>query len=150
MSTIAQAQFLRIYTPAGSTLHRWQSYFNSSNVSLGGGDWIPQPFESSGITAGQTGDEGGVTLTLPAIPRVVDAVFAAIAGQHLWELTIYQFTPGNFTERTVAATFTGSIVNSSSTITALTLELGSALEPVGAQIPPRTMTTRLIGKGCRL
>jgi len=150
MSTIAQAQFLRIYTPAGSTLHRWQSYYTTSTVSLDGGEWIPQGFESSGITAGQTGDEGGVTLTLPATPRVGDAVFAAVAGQHLFELTVYQFTPGAFNERTIAAAFTGSIVNSSSTITALTLELGSALEPVGAQIPPRTMTTRLIGKACRL
>jgi hypothetical protein len=150
MSTIAQAQFLRIYTTAGTTRYRWQAYFSQTAISLGGGSWTYRPFESSGITAGQTGDEGGVTLTFPALTETVDAIFAAIPAGHLFELTIYSFPPSDFAARTTAATFTGEIVGSSATLTSISVELGSALAPVGAQIPPRTITTRLIGKGCRL
>ncbi len=32
----------------------------------------------------------------------------------------------------------------------ITLELGSSLSPIGAQVPPRTFSTRLVGVPCRL
>ena len=151
MSSVAQSQFLRVYNQAGTTLHRWQSYYANQALPIaGGGTWIYVPFEASGITGGQTGDESGVTITLPALPFVADAVHLAIAEGHRWELSIYQFTPGREADVQLAATFTGEITGASATLTALSIELGTTLSPVGAQIPPRTFTTRLIGKGCRL
>lgn len=150
MSTIALAPFLRISTQAGVTLHRWQSWFIGELVTLDGASWQPMQFEASGITNGQTGDESGLTLTMPAIPALVDAMFAAVADRHVWNLTVYQFVPGRFDQRIISSQFTGVVVSASSTLTEITLGLGSTLEPVGAQIPPRSMTTRLIGKGCRL
>ena len=44
----------------------------------------------------------------------------------------------------------GEPVGGSGSLTELRLELGSLLSPVGATIPPRTFSTRLIGAGCRL
>lgn len=150
MSSVAQSQFLRVYTVAGTTLHRWQSYYANEARTHAGASWVYLPFEASGITGGQTGDESGVTITLPALPFVADAVHLAIAESHRWELSIYQFTPGLEAQQILAATFTGEITSASATLSALSIELGSSLSPVGAQIPPRTFTTRLIGKGCRL
>ena len=151
----AQSQFLRIYDVAGTTYQRWQSYYSNVTVSLSGAAWIYVPFSASGITAGQTGDESGVTLTAPALPLVVDAFNLAIARAHLLELRIYQFDANNGNSSPQAgqetlATFVGEIVGMGGTLTELQIELGSALSPVGAQIPPRTFSTRLIGKGCRL
>lgn len=150
MSSVAQSQFLRVFTAAGTTLQRWQSYYANQPRTHAGASWAYLPFEASGITGGQTGDEGGVTITLPAVPAVADAIHLAIADGHRWELSVYQFTPGLESQQQLAATFTGEITGASASLTAITIELGSTLSPVGAQIPPRTFTTRLIGKGCRL
>ena len=44
----------------------------------------------------------------------------------------------------------GQIVNASNDpITTIKLQLGSSLSPVGAMIPPRTATSRLIGPGMK-
>lgn len=150
MTVVSQSQFLRVYTTAGATLHRWQSYYASTTRQHLGAVWSYLPFEASGITAGQTGDETGVSITLPAFPDVADAVELAIVDTHLWELTIYQFTPGLEAQQILVETFTGEIVGAVSTLTGIRIDLGSTLSPVGAQIPPRTLTTNLIGKGCRL
>lgn len=155
MASLAQSQFLRIFDAAGVTYHRWQSYYAYRSVTWESASWIYLPFEAGGITAGQTGDESGITLTMPAVPLVLDAMHQAIALRRLLELRIYSFTPTGPDDvpqlgQTLIATFTGEVVNASASLTSLSVELGSSLSPVGAQIPPRTLTTQLIGKGCRL
>jgi hypothetical protein len=42
------------------------------------------------------------------------------------------------------------VVGAGGAFESLRLELGSSLAPVGAQVPPRTFTTRLIGAPCKL
>ena len=58
MTVVSQSQFLRVYTSAGATLHRWQSYYTHTTQQHAGALWSYLPFDASGITAGQTGDEG--------------------------------------------------------------------------------------------
>jgi hypothetical protein len=140
MTVVSQSQFLRVYTTAGATLHRWQSYYAHTTQQHAGALWSYLSFDASGITAGQTGDESGVTITIEL----------AITQSHLWELTIYQFTPGREQQQILVETFTGEIVRAVATLGAMRIDLGSTLSPVGAQIPPRTLTSNLIGKGCRL
>lgn len=151
----AQSQFLRIHDPAGATYHRWQNFYAHQTVAWASSSWIYQPFTASGITSGATGDEGGVTISAPASPLVVDALQRAMDSGWLFTLQVYQFdaydgVTAPLAGQTLVGTFTGEVVNAGGTLTELQLELGSSLSPVGAQIPPRTMTTRLIGKGCRL
>ncbi len=81
---------------------------------------------------------------------MVDAVELAITEGHRWELTIYQFVPGLEAQQVLVETFTGEIVGAVATLGGIRIDLGSSLSPVGAQIPPRTLTTNLMGKGCRL
>lgn len=150
----AQVQYLRIYDD-DTTHQRWQSYYVNSTVTWEGEDWEFQPFETSGITAGQSGDETSVSLTMPALPALLEAADDAMTLQRLVELRIYTFDPSiddqaPQAEQVLLATFIGQVVDASATLTQINLALGSALAPVGASIPPRTMTTRLIGKGCRL
>lgn len=155
MTAIASSQFLRISDAAGTAWHRWQSFYAHRSVTLNGQPWLFQPFEASALTIGQTGDEGGVTLELPATPLTLDAAAIAMAQGHVFELFSYEFTPTGTesappSSQQLVAQFAGEIVNASANLTGLRLELGSSLAPVGAQIPPRTFTTRLMGKGCRL
>ena len=150
MTVVSQSQFLRVYTADGETLHRWQAYYAHTTRQHLGVDWSYRPFDASGITIGQTGDESGVSISLPAVPDVVDAVELAITEGHRWELTIYQFVPGLEAQQVLVETFTGEIVGAVATLGGIRIDLGSSLSPVGAQIPPRTLTTNLMGKGCRL
>ena len=150
----AQSQYLRIYDTVG-TYQRWQSYYSNTTVTWDGAQWQYQPFEADGITAGQTGDESGVSVTLPANTLAIDAVTAALANARMVELKIYEFDTlnGNTTPQagqTLVAAFAGEVIGASGSFISITMELGSSLSPVGAQIPPRTLTTRLMGKGCRL
>lgn len=150
----AQSQYLRIYDSAG-TYQRWQSYYANTTVTFGGNQWTYQSFEADGITAGQTGDESGMAITLPATTLVMDAVTEALSKARMVTLETYQFDPtiNNTTpqaNQVLLASFTGEVVGVRGSFTSITMELGSSLSPIGAQIPPRTLTTRLIGKGCKL
>lgn len=150
----AQSQYLRIYD-GSSTYQRWQSYYANTNVSWDSASWQYVPFSADGFTAGISGDEVNVSVTAPAIAVVIDAFQTAIRVGRLVELSIYQFDAllGNDTpqaEQELVAQFTGQAVGGSGGLTSLTMQLGSALAPVGAQIPPRKFTTAIIGKGCRL
>jgi phage-related protein len=151
----AQSQYIRIYDSAGVSYTRWQSYYAHATVTWNSAQWNYQPFEADGITAGQTGDESGISITLPATSLVMTAVTTALRDARLVELLIYQFDPvlGNLTPQTgqeLIAQYNGELVSANGSFTSITMQLGTSLAPVGAQIPPRTFTTALIGKGCRL
>jgi hypothetical protein len=151
----AQAQYMRIYGADGVTYQRWQSYYGNTTVSYDSSSWQYVPFVADGFTAGLSGDEADISVTAPATSVVIDAFESAISSGRLVELSIYQFDPelGNdvpqFGQELVAG-YTGQVVGGTAALTTLTLQLGSALSPVGAQIPPRNFTTAIMGKGAVL
>lgn len=150
----AQAQYLRIFD-AGATYQRWQSYYVGSTVTMSSASWIYQQFDADGITSGQGASEAAMSIVLPATQLVVDAVERALREAHLAELALYEFDPelGNSSPQAaqvLVAGFTGEVVSASATLSTITMSLGSSLSPVGAQIPPRQFSTRLIGVPCQL
>ena len=150
----AQSQFLRIFS-GGTTYNRWQSYYVNTSVSYGGAVWAYQPFDADGITAGDVESEASISVTLPATTNVIEAVLTALDQARLVELQLYEFDTllGNSTpqaDQTLIATYIGEVVNASGSFTSITMELGSSLAPVGAQVPPRKFNTRLIGASCKL
>lgn len=150
----AQSQYLRLYDSSG-TYHRWQSYYAGNSVTWQNQEWQYLPFIADGITAGISGDDSDIAITTPATTVVMQALEDAIRLGWLAELTIYQFDTllGNDTPQSLqemVATFTGQVVGGSGRLTSMTIQLGSALSPVGAQIPPRKFTTAIMGKGAIL
>lgn len=150
----AQSQYLRIYDTAGVTYQRWQSYYASATVTWDGQQWDFVRFSADGFTAGLSGDEASITVSAPATSLVMQVFMDAIRDGHLVELKIYQFDTiyGNDTPQTgqeLVASVTGQVVGGYGSLTTVTLQLGSALSPVGAQIPPRQFTTAIMGKGFR-
>lgn len=151
----AQAQYLRIYDVAGVTYQRWQSYYADTSVTWASAEWLYVPFIADGLTAGSSGDETSINVTAPASTIVISAFEQAITAGRLVDLSIYQFdaTVNNNTPQAIqslVAEFTGQVVGGSGSLTSLTIQLGSALSPVGAQIPPRKFTTSMMGKGAKL
>ena len=152
----AQSQYLRIYdADTGVTYQRWQSYYANSTVSAGGQAWAYVPFIAEGFTEGISGDESNITVTAPATTIVVTAFDAAIQRGHLIQIDTYQFDAlyGNDAPQAsqqLIASYVGQVTGGNGSLTTLTVQLGSAISPVGAQIPPRTLTTAIIGMGCKL
>jgi hypothetical protein len=149
-----QAAFLELGDGFGTVFARWQSYWIDQIVSWDGQSWTYQQLDWAGVTSGQaTGDQA--TLTLPAVPSVLTLTEAALAGPWVATLRVIQFDeeagatapPAAYV---LAASCVGEVVGASATLTQLTWKLGSALSPVGAQFPPRTAITPLIGVPCRL
>jgi len=150
-----QAQYLRIFDEAAGTLQRWQNYYLNATVTFDASSWVFLGFDVDGFTAGQTGDEGGVSVTLPATAFVVGVVEEALRNARLVELSMYEFDTldGNDAPQDgqqLIANYVGEVVGAGGAFESLTLELGSSLSPVGSQVPPRKFTSRLIGVPVKL
>ena len=81
---------------------------------------------------------------------MISAFETASSSKHLCELKTYEFdsrlgvnTPQS--SQTLIGSFLGYISTMSSSLTELSVSLGSTIAPVGAQIPSRTASNRLIG-----
>jgi hypothetical protein len=146
------SQYLRIYDAAGVTYQRWQNYYANTSVTWDSQSWLYVPFVADGFTAGISGDETNVTVEAAATSMVVSAFEAAISDGRYADLSIYQFgvTLGNDSpqeEQELIASLTGQVVGGNASVTRIALNLGSALSPIGSQIPPRKFTLGIMGRG---
>jgi hypothetical protein len=151
----AQSQYLRLFDAAGTVYQRWQSYYGNAAVTWDSHSWIYVAFIAEGFTAGLSGEESDVSISAPASQLVVEAFDLARKDGHLAELKIYEFNPAinNNTPQdgqTLIGSYVGQVIGGNAGLTRLTLQLGSALATVGAQLPPRKFTTAMMGQGCRL
>jgi hypothetical protein len=149
-----QSQYLRVFDDAG-TYQRWQNYYVNSTVTYDSQSWAFLGFDVDGFTAGQTGDEGGVSVTLPATAFIIDTVEDALRNARLVELQMFEFDTldGNDAPQDgqqLIASYVGEVVGAGGPFESISLELGSSLSPVGAQVPPRKYTSRLIGVPVKL
>jgi hypothetical protein len=150
----AQAQYLRIFSGT-TTYQRWQSYYVNTSVTWESAAWSYQPFDADGITAGEVQSESSISVTLPATANVMEVALQALDDARLAELRLYEFDTllGNTTPQPgqrLIASYLGEVVGVSGGFTSIQMQLGSSLSPVGAQVPPRTFSTRLIGAPCKL
>jgi hypothetical protein len=149
-----QSQYLRIFS-GSTTYQRWQSYYVNTSVTWESAAWAYQPFDADGITAGEVQSESSISVTLPATTNVMQVVLQALDEARLAELRLYEFDTilGNSTPQagqTLIASYLGEVVGVSGGFTSIQMQLGSSISPVGAQVPPRKFTTKLIGAPCQL
>jgi hypothetical protein len=150
----AQAQYLRIFS-GSTTYQRWQAYYVNTSVTWESASWSYQPFDANGITAGEVQSESSISIRLPATTNVIEVVLQALDEARLAELQFYEFDTilGNSTPQTgqtLIASYLGEVVGVKGGFTEIEMELGSSLAPVGAQVPPRTYSSRLVGAPCKL
>jgi hypothetical protein len=150
----AQAQYLRIFSGA-TTYQRWHSYYVNTSVTWESATWAYQPFDADGITAGEVQSESSISIQLPATTNVVEVVLQALNEARLAELRLYEFDTllGNSVPQTgqrLIASYLGEVVGVQGSFTSIQMQLGSSISPVGAQVPPRTFSTRLVGAPCKL
>lgn len=150
----AQAQYLRIFS-GSTTYQRWQSYYVNTSVTYDGAVWDYQPFDADGITAGEVQSESSISLQLPATTNAIQVALQALNEARLADLQVYEFDTllGNATPQSgqsLIASYLGEVVNVSGSLTSVGIDLGSSLSPIGAQVPSRSFTSKLIGSPCKL
>jgi hypothetical protein len=150
----AQAQYLRIFS-GSTTYQRWHSYYVNTSVTWESATWAYQPFDADGITAGEVQSESSISIQLPATTNVVEVALQALNEARLAELRFYEFDTllGNSTPQAgqrLIASYLGEVVGVQGSFTSIEMQLGSSISPVGAQVPPRTFSTRLVGAPCKL
>lgn len=155
MSNRAQSQYLRIYTSGGADHYLWQNYYVNTNVTLSSKVYRYFPFAYEGIAESSILGGATVGLVVPATSLAVSALETAWKSQYLCEVSVYEFDNRYSNslpqaDQTLVASFTGNVISMSGSFTTLQIELGSALAPVGAQIPPRTYTSTLVGAPIRI
>jgi hypothetical protein len=135
------ASYVRFYS-GGTTYANWQNFY-VGETSHGA---TFQDFNAGSGVVTRTADEAASSMSLPALPNLVQFTEAAIQGQYLVELNLYTVDPASANgSRVLVSAFLGEVVGASVDPVAITLELGLALDALTAQIPGRRMTTALIG-----
>lgn len=152
--TTGIAQYLTLYK--GSTVfYRWQNYYANKNVTLSGQSYGFLLFQSDGIETGNLQTESTLSITFPAINSLYSTLLRALRNAYSVRIETYAFDPkqGNTSPQLgqiKVGTYDGEIINAQRSIIEFTIELGASLSPVGSQVPPRKLTSRLIGVPCRL
>lgn len=155
MSSIHHPVFLRIYD-SNTTYWAVQNYYQGEAITQDGVSYQYLDFSMGDIVVDRSADYNSLTITLPAITTAVLTVEQGIASGYLADLTIYRFTAeAGPTSPPVGQTtlleFIGEVVGGGSNFdTTIDLEIGSALAPLGSQVPPRLFTSALVGTPCRL
>lgn len=149
-SNRAQSQFLRIYTSGGSDHHLWQNFYVNQSVTVSSKTHRYFPFTWAGVAESSAIGEQTVSLTMPGTSLAISAFQNAFTSKHLCELQAFEFdsrlgvsTPQS--SQILIGSFLGYVSRMSGTLTELSVELGSTIAPVGAQIPSRTASNRLVG-----
>jgi hypothetical protein len=146
---IANAMFFRAYSGI-QNIYRFQNYEVDTNVD--GYDYAP--FQTSEIVTSTTGDQGSLTVEFPYTQFYRTKVEIIALYSLLVEVQLYTFDPLTGSSinsaRSLIATYQGQAMSGTLGPPRLTLELGSVLSPVGAQMPPLLATTSLIGDPCKV
>lgn len=148
-----QALYLRLFSGA-TDYQRWQAYYVNQTVSLDSKTWSYHPFTADAFTGGSTPGER-FTLQVPATNEAVETFTYALSLNWVCEVKLYEFNTlvsqtGPSASQVLIASVFGEVVEVRGGFTSLSVTLGSALAPVGAQAPPRTYTTALVGIPLRL
>lgn len=150
----AFAQYLRIYG-ANDTYARWQNYYVNNAVTWESASWSFVAFAAEGIETGDLQSEGSLTVVLPATNALYGQIVFGLRQALTVDIRTYEFDPrsNNTTPQAAQvqiARYTAQIVNARRSASQIELILGGTLAPVGAQVPPRKFTSRLVGAPCRL
>lgn len=146
----AQSQFLRIYTSGGSDHHLWQNFYVNQSVTVSSKSYRFFPFEWDGVGESSALSGQTVSLKMPATSLAISSFETAFKEQQLCLVSAYEFdsrlgVSNVQSGQTLIAEFLGYVTSMSGSFTELTVQLGSTLAPIGAQIPSRTATNSLIG-----
>jgi hypothetical protein len=154
MANRAQAQYLRLFDES-ATYYRWQNFYFNQTVTWDSVLWNYHPFVLNAMVGTATQAEAGITVTIPATYIAVNALQNALDKNWLCELKMYEFDSrlsqaAPQSGQLLIGTFIGEVIGIGGSFTELDVSIGSSLAPVGAQVPPRSFSSRLVGNPIKL
>jgi hypothetical protein len=146
MSTEAIATFITVRRSDFNTIvDRMQNYWADRTVD----GYRHYPFTTGSVTSNSSGGQSGISLDLALSAPLVAQVEAALAEGYFYQVSIRKFAPppdgGPPLSYEILADFYGEVISASQDAAGLHLQVGSNLDPVEAQAPPRKFTTVLCG-----
>ena len=126
---------------------RWQNFWMQSTID----GYSPKSFQTSEILLNRSADEGGITLTLPALADDKDFFLDAIQGEYLADVRMYEQEiasemPASFASMALVGRFVGEVQAMRMTVSDLTISVGAAVDAINGDIPGRRITTSLVGR----
>jgi hypothetical protein len=154
MANRAQVQYLRLFDNS-ATYYRWQNFYFNQTVTWDSVLWNYHPFVLNAMVGTATQSEAGISVTLPATSVAVIALRTALDKNWLCELKMYEFDTRLSQQvpqagQLLIGAFIGEVVGLGGSFTELDVSIGSSLAPVGAQVPPRSFSSRLVGNPIKL
>jgi len=142
MADIALGVFLTIRQPAGPAVyHRWQNYWSTTVDS-----YVFKQFDVDGLKETGIGGEAGVQFLVPATAEMMTFVNLVMERGDLFYFDLCEVVPGNAPNRgTIMDSFVGQPLEAAASNSTITLSIGTMLDPVTAQFPPRLYTSTLVG-----
>jgi len=145
--TIGIASFL-VFRQAdyNSVAARYQSYWPGQIVD----SHTFYPFNVNAIISNATGGQQSLSVDFAASNDIISIIETGLANGYFVELSFYYFTPTTSgappAAKTLFASYIGELISASQNETSISIQIGSSLNPVEAQAPPRKFTTTLIGE----
>ena len=123
MTTTALAIFVRFYGATKSDV-KWQNFFVDKTVD----GYVYRNFQSTDVVMNRTASEGGINVTMAATADNLALFEAAIGGEWLAELVIYEMNvaggmPSDLTGATIAARFIGEVMGMTTNLTTIGVEI---------------------------
>ena len=151
MSSVAVGNFL-IMKSGATDSHCYQNFFIKETITYQDKSYTFLPFGFSGVTVNRTGDGTDATLVFPNNPEAgiygrISRDWADSAIKGTWNVHVQTLIvdPDDKTSFNLLAQYYGQVSMGGWSDTQVTLTINSVLDAVGADVPQRRLTQRLVG-----
>lgn len=133
------------FSLSGITQYRFQNFFIGETITYNGGSYGFLPFGFSGVTVNRTGDNTEASLVLPNNDLSRNWAVEAIDRRWLAQVEVILLDPDNRSTFNQLHTYVGQVAGGKWDESSLQLTLSTVLDAVGADVPGRRLTQKLIG-----
>jgi hypothetical protein len=133
------------FTDNGVVRQRFQNFFISETITYDGNQYGFLPFGFSGVTINKTGDNTDASLILPNNTLSRNWAVEALKNRWIATVLVMLLDPDDRTSTTLLHQYTGLTASGNWREAELTLTLNTVLDAVGAEVPQRRLTQKLIG-----
>jgi len=133
------------FTDNGVVRQRFQNFFISETITYENNQYGFLPFGFSGVTVNRTGDNTDASLILPNNTLSRNWAVEALDRRWLTHVLVMLLDPDDRTSFTLLHQYFALVASGSWKEVELNLTLNTVLDAVGAEVPQRRLTQRLIG-----
>jgi hypothetical protein len=133
------------FSENGNVRQRFQNFFISETITYDGSEFGFLPFGFSGVTINRTGDNTDADLVLPNNALSRNWAVEALGRRWLVHVQVMLLDPDDRTSFEQVHQYYGLVASGTWKEAELKLTLNTVLDAVGAEVPQRRLTQRLIG-----